>query len=145
MNCTQFSFCPAQIEYSKIVRMKSENQCKNDPYTATAAAIETRPSNNKTFCDFELRFNAFYSISLYLVVYGQLSFLRPHNTICSYTYTYVFLLATSNLYIMIESIDFIRPHVSTREYKIHDNIYGKKCVVIYCSFFFDDWIAALTK
>lgn len=44
--------------------------------------------------------------------------LRTHNTILSYIWL-------AYIEFLIEPIDFIRPHVSTRECKIHDKIYGK--------------------
>lgn len=62
----------------------------------------------------------------------------------SYFFPYIiFLLAsyntTSNLYVLIELIDFYPLRVlQKREYKTHDNIYGKN--VLYIAFS-DDWIA----
>lgn len=47
-------------------------------------------------------------------------------------------ILTSNLYIQIELIDFVLSMLQTREYKTHDNIYGKK--VFYIAFS-DDCIA----
>lgn len=98
---------------------------------------ETRTSINKMFgsaLSILLHRGAHVYRTLYHVRGDQLTILRTHNMIIFF-FIYNFLLAlyntASNLYILIELIDFYPLRaVEKREYQTHDNIYGKNCFYI---------------
>lgn len=136
LSSIQFSEVQLVRFKSNSVRMKwrKKNQCKN------GHRAETRASNNKVFANTNYG-SMFSTLFLCYVAHRVLKVAncRFYERITQYFFDIINIFAarlhtTSNLYIYCDWIDRFYPlHVSTREYKTHDNIYGKK--VFYIAFF----------